>query len=43
MPRPIAYNARWLGISGLTQAECCRRRDLPLHTFRRHRYRRRST
>jgi hypothetical protein len=45
MPRRRTVDLRWNAIlsefrrSGLTQAEFCRRRDLPLHTFRKHLYR----
>jgi hypothetical protein len=45
MPRPRVVDLGWTAIlndfrrSGLTQAEFCRRRDLPLHTFRKHLYR----
>ena len=44
MPRQTTDDVRWrtaiadLGRSGLTQPEFCRRRPLPLHTFRRHLY-----
>ncbi len=44
MPRTRTVDLRWNAIlndfrrSGLTQAEFCRRRELPLHTFRRHLY-----
>ena len=45
MPRPRTVDLRWKAIvndfrrSGLTQAEFCRRRELPLHSFRKHLYR----
>lgn len=45
MPRPRIVDLGWTATlndfrrSGLTQAEFCRRRDLPLHTFRKHLYR----
>jgi hypothetical protein len=48
MPRPASDDAPWLAAidefrrSGLTQAEFCRRRELPLHTFRRFLYGRRG-
>jgi hypothetical protein len=49
MPRPASDDAPWLAAiaefrrSGLTQAEFCRRRELPLHTFRKRLYGRRGT
>ncbi|WP_158633766.1 IS66 family insertion sequence element accessory protein TnpA [Tautonia sociabilis] len=48
MPRQASDDAPWLAAiddyrrSGLTQAEFCRRRELPLHTFRRYLYGRRG-
>lgn len=48
MPRQRPDDARWLAAiddfrrSGLTQPEFCRRRGLPLHTFRRYLYGRRG-
>jgi hypothetical protein len=49
MPRPRTVDLRWNAIlndfrrSGLTQAEFCRRRELSLHSFRKHLYRPRPT
>ena len=49
MPRPRTVDLRWNAIlndfrrSGLTQAEFCRRRELSLHSFRKHLYRPGST
>ncbi|RUL87479.1 IS66 family insertion sequence element accessory protein TnpA [Tautonia sociabilis] len=48
MPRQASDHTPWLAAiaefrhSGLTQAEFCRRRGLPLHTFRRYLYGRRG-
>jgi hypothetical protein len=44
MPRAHVVDLRWKAIlndfrrSGLTQAEFCRRRDISLHSFRKHLY-----
>jgi hypothetical protein len=44
MPRARVVDLRWKALlndfrrSGLTQAEFCRRRDLSLHSFRKHLY-----
>ena len=44
MPRQTSNDAHWVAAiddfrrSGLTQTEFCRRRGLPLHTFRRRLY-----